>query len=560
MSSSPRSSTSSAMRFCSPPENVRSGRSATPVRSEPDGPGEALVPVHLGVVAAVVAPVGERGGVAPSGRPRPAARRRPAAGPWPAAAAGERHRAARGPSSARRSCVVGGADELAHHAEPAVDRQRARRRRQVAGDQPHQRRLADAVGADERGPVAVADREADVAQQLDAAREPPPEMTDLDRTHRCPSFCPSGSARSGRSRRTNSRRRPSRAPGFRGAQHVAQRHGPAPAAAADGVVVLGLGPAGGQLDPHGLAVDVDDDLLAPLRPALDGRGADAEAAGLGEQHGGQALDVGGVDERGDGVRRPALLHHDRRGPRVVGAGGDERGDGVGEHLAGDVVDVDLQLHGGAAGPGRAARPPSPCRRPPARRWAARAGRPCRRRSPTALDGHRRQRAEAVGQRHEHGHARRRRQLHRRLDADDRHAGAGPAGGRRRAAGWAGRRGPTAPCRGPWRSARRRSGRRPSECSAAATPTTSTMASSAPTSWSSTSVGGDAVHGALGLGEHGEHPVAPWRARRSGRSAASSSARDRADRAVRRGRGRGRCTTLAHVAAMPPRWTRSNVSA
>ena len=41
----------------------------------------------------------------------------------------------------------------------------------VAGDQPQSVRLADPVGADERDAVAVADGEADVAQQLGAARD-----------------------------------------------------------------------------------------------------------------------------------------------------------------------------------------------------------------------------------------------------------------------------------------------------------------------------------------------------------------------------------------------------
>ena len=46
----------------------------------------------------------------------------------------------------------------------------------LTGDQPQQRRLADAVGADERDPLAVADGEADVAQQLGAARTSPADV------------------------------------------------------------------------------------------------------------------------------------------------------------------------------------------------------------------------------------------------------------------------------------------------------------------------------------------------------------------------------------------------
>ena len=78
---------------------------------------------------------------------------------------------------------VGDADELAHHAEPAIDADRATGRIHVAGDQRQQRRLADAVGADERGPLAVADGEADIMQQLDAAGKTPAEVADANRAH-----------------------------------------------------------------------------------------------------------------------------------------------------------------------------------------------------------------------------------------------------------------------------------------------------------------------------------------------------------------------------------------
>ena len=51
------------------------------------------------------------------------------------------------------------ADELAHHAEPAGAGDRALLRVEVAGDDPQQRGLAGAVGADEGDLRAVADPE-----------------------------------------------------------------------------------------------------------------------------------------------------------------------------------------------------------------------------------------------------------------------------------------------------------------------------------------------------------------------------------------------------------------
>src|SRR4029079_16745859 len=76
------------------------------------------------------------------------------------------------------------ADELTHHGQPSVDRDLSRRRRGLTGDQAQQRALAYAVGTDQCDPVAVADGEIDVAQQLGAARTSPSHMADLDRPHR----------------------------------------------------------------------------------------------------------------------------------------------------------------------------------------------------------------------------------------------------------------------------------------------------------------------------------------------------------------------------------------
>ena len=136
-----------------------------------DGSGDALVPVQLGVVAAVIAPVGERGGV-----PDRVVRR---ALPLRRCRGGPRRRGGRGgerdeqlADRARRAVHAGAAaDELAHHPDAAVDGDSARRRRQLRAMSLQQRRLPDAVGPDERDPLTVADREADVAEQFLGHRE-----------------------------------------------------------------------------------------------------------------------------------------------------------------------------------------------------------------------------------------------------------------------------------------------------------------------------------------------------------------------------------------------------
>ena len=75
------------------------------------------------------------------------------------------------------------ADQLAHHTQAAVDRDRAAGRCGLAGDQSQQRALADTVGPDQRDPVSVADGEVDIAQQLGATRTSPSHVADLDRSH-----------------------------------------------------------------------------------------------------------------------------------------------------------------------------------------------------------------------------------------------------------------------------------------------------------------------------------------------------------------------------------------
>ncbi len=152
------------------------------VEAQADGPGDALVPVQLGLVAAVVTPVGERGGVPDRVGQRLPLGRGEAHGGGTEVGRGERdEQLARG---ARRAVHAGAAaDELAHHSDAAVDGEGAGRRGELAGDEPEQRRLADAVGPDEGDPLTVADREADVPEQLPATGKSPADVADLDRAH-----------------------------------------------------------------------------------------------------------------------------------------------------------------------------------------------------------------------------------------------------------------------------------------------------------------------------------------------------------------------------------------
>ena len=62
------------------------------------------------------------------------------------------------------------------------------------------------------------------------------------------------------------------------------------------------------------------DIVSALRPADHRRGAHAERAGVLDEQRAQAAGIGRIAQHADGVRRPALLHHDRRDPRVVRAG------------------------------------------------------------------------------------------------------------------------------------------------------------------------------------------------------------------------------------------------
>ena len=98
----------------------------------------------------------------------------------------------RGPAAATtessRSATVGSsleavADHLAHHAEPAGAGDRTGVRHQVAGDDPQQRGLAGAVGADQRDLGALADPERHVVEQHPAVGQLVAHPGDVHVTH-----------------------------------------------------------------------------------------------------------------------------------------------------------------------------------------------------------------------------------------------------------------------------------------------------------------------------------------------------------------------------------------
>ena len=93
----------------------------------------------------------------------------------------------------RRLVAEAGADHLTHHAEPAGAGHDAGVRHQVAGDDPEQRRLARAVGADQRDLDILADAEGHVIEQHPAVRQLVAHSCDVDVSHaeglsatRCP--------------------------------------------------------------------------------------------------------------------------------------------------------------------------------------------------------------------------------------------------------------------------------------------------------------------------------------------------------------------------------------
>ena len=69
---------------------------------------------------------------------------------------------------------------------PPLELTDARLRRQVTGDQPHQRGLAGAVRPDQRGDRAVADPERHVVEQHPAVRQGVADVRRLDMAHDCP--------------------------------------------------------------------------------------------------------------------------------------------------------------------------------------------------------------------------------------------------------------------------------------------------------------------------------------------------------------------------------------
>ena len=128
----------------------------------------AGIPQHLGVITADVSPVG----------PRVLARRRPASGDPDSSAAcsAATRRASASRISGRlahaeeqipnRGPVPNRADELTHHTEATVDRDRARCVRARPRDRADEGGLADAVCAHERGMLGVTDAERHVIEEL----------------------------------------------------------------------------------------------------------------------------------------------------------------------------------------------------------------------------------------------------------------------------------------------------------------------------------------------------------------------------------------------------------
>ena len=95
---------------------------------------------------------------------------------------------------------------------------------------------------------------------------------------------------------------------------------------ARGVVELDLDAVVGDLDADRVTVDLDGRHRPPLRPADERRRRARRACPVrSTSTPRRRAGVGRIAEHAHGVRRPALLHHDRREPRVVGAGGEQRG-------------------------------------------------------------------------------------------------------------------------------------------------------------------------------------------------------------------------------------------
>ena len=157
-----------------------------PLERRAEGGDGADVPERLPLVAADVAPVGERlrvvelvllglalhhrelGAVDLEGRPaNPVGRDRDE-------------------QVAHRAVVADLADELPHHAQATAAGHGAVGCREVTGQDPQQRGLAGAVGADERDLGALAHPEGDVAQQASPVRQGEAHGVDVEVAHESP--------------------------------------------------------------------------------------------------------------------------------------------------------------------------------------------------------------------------------------------------------------------------------------------------------------------------------------------------------------------------------------
>ena len=99
--------------------------------------------------------------------------------------------------------------------------------------------------------------------------------------------------------------------------------------------------------------------LADQRPLGHPVLAQADRRALGEDHAAYGVGVLGFGEHRQRVRGPALLHQDRREPRVGRAGGEQCGEHGGPESRVEVVDVGLEHQGlRSSMPGRRGRCPS----------------------------------------------------------------------------------------------------------------------------------------------------------------------------------------------------------
>ena len=234
-----------------------------------------------------------------------------------------------------------------------------------------------------------------------------------------------------------------------------------------------------------------------------------------------------------------------------GAGVEQRGEHVRPQPRVEVVDVGLDSSGPVPGGGRRRAGPTPVGSPTSSRstfaWVSGSRPPAP--TPTSATAIAGCGAERRGVGGEQRRAGRRAQLHRGRPAR-RTTGRPGAARRRPAAAPASRRARRGPCRSRPRRARRRARSRPRCSSPAQTPTTSAIASRAPTSWKCTSVGRGAVDRGLGDREPLEGRPRPvvHGVRQSGRRRAAPRRRARCGgcccRRPRRGTGwpRSRCGT------------------